>query len=689
MKKSLLLSLSAAALMLPSIAEAGDRVLSPVGQWTLENVVNVGNCSVTNAFEDNARLGFTSQNNRLSHITVHALSIPFDAGERIEARISVLPSGSFEVEGEVLADGVVRLNVSNESAIAASLQRGMILNVNFGSSQIGFSLNGIGEVLKRLQTCRDSDWRSARAVFEFDEDMNEIAFDEDAGDAAAVASADSGLAINPFPLQPAAPTPQPAPVQPQEVAVERVESRPPALPQDEVLAHAQPQDKVQEQPAQVQAQVAVANVEQPQEQVKAQSQEQAQPAVQAQEQQQEQQQEQPQEKLGALAQAHAQSLVMAREQAEAEARARAQEQAMAEAKVQEERQARLDAEAKVRELEAIRAAAEAKIKQEAEVQAQAELQAEAEAEVLLQQEEPLASPESQQEQQTQQTQQIQVAAVDEDARPTLPAPETTIRRVHRPNARVSAPQSSAAVAVAPPNDLVSPPEFVPPSPQEEALNAANFMAMRTGQSQAFDQSMPDESQLNALAYEVSEDTSLAQLRRRADSGPVVIPRIPEVDLPTRVDLMQAASGLDGALYDTSDQPPRQVREVSNQELEEQMRSASLPQEVYSGATAISGSQESVAAPNTGNFKWSAHSGDDLRTTISRWSREEGVDLIWESDNQYNVLMTVQLNESYESALLSLLNQYRSNSPGSSKPVGEMFIDPESGSKALIIRSVQS
>lgn len=270
---------------------------------------------------------------------------------------------------------------------------------------------------------------------------------------------------------------------------------------------------------------------------------------------------------------------------------------------------------------------------------------------------------------------------------------------------------------------------------------------------------------------------LSQTHEMASVEPVIIPSVPEVALPTRFDLMNRGAAIDGQPK-VAAEPARQIRNVSNEFLEQQMKNAlqdgSVPvismqntskdgadpeimeQDIAQkgGKTEIkadaqpnpvpeqvkipdpvaahlhaknsaqgvqpktqpetekmqpsgpsSESLPSVAAPvvaadvkagkdagveagaETGQ-KWVASAGADLRTVLAEWSLTEGADLIWDSEDQFKLPVNIQSGQSYERTVSGLLRQYGSAQAGQPRPRGELYVDPDTGKRVLIIRSAR-
>lgn len=82
-------------------------------------------------------------------------------------------------------------------------------------------------------------------------------------------------------------------------------------------------------------------------------------------------------------------------------------------------------------------------------------------------------------------------------------------------------------------------------------------------------------------------------------------------------------------------------------------------------------------------KWTAEQGQSLRTVMEKWSRAEGVELLWNADRDFPAPESVQRDGAYEEAVQSALELFAS---GAARPVGQLNTDPSTGARTLIIET---
>ena len=73
----------------------------------------------------------------------------------------------------------------------------------------------------------------------------------------------------------------------------------------------------------------------------------------------------------------------------------------------------------------------------------------------------------------------------------------------------------------------------------------------------------------------------------------------------------------------------------------------------------------------------------MQQILKNWSKQEGVEFIWESNQGFSVLSPVNVNGSYEEALQSLLGQYNNLRI---RPAVNLNNDPVTGRQTLFVQS---
>lgn len=88
-------------------------------------------------------------------------------------------------------------------------------------------------------------------------------------------------------------------------------------------------------------------------------------------------------------------------------------------------------------------------------------------------------------------------------------------------------------------------------------------------------------------------------------------------------------------------------------------------------------------PAKSDARWVAPAGADLQLVLKDWADRAGVELVWQSHVPFQVKQAVKDSGSYESALQSLLNQFRDDVL---RPAAQLNNDPVSGQKMLFVQS---
>ena len=81
------------------------------------------------------------------------------------------------------------------------------------------------------------------------------------------------------------------------------------------------------------------------------------------------------------------------------------------------------------------------------------------------------------------------------------------------------------------------------------------------------------------------------------------------------------------------------------------------------------------------YQWRAVAGANAKQVLDFWSRDAGVEVIWNAQDNYGVIETVDMEGTFEEAVATLLGQYKRNYI---RPVGSLHVDPTSGDKTLVV-----
>lgn len=84
-----------------------------------------------------------------------------------------------------------------------------------------------------------------------------------------------------------------------------------------------------------------------------------------------------------------------------------------------------------------------------------------------------------------------------------------------------------------------------------------------------------------------------------------------------------------------------------------------------------------------NGKWNALQGTSLRDILDQWSKNTGIRVVWDSEDTFPLPESVQEEGKFEDAVAKVLAQYRDRSI---RPSAQLNEDPETGEKALIVKS---
>ena len=94
-----------------------------------------------------------------------------------------------------------------------------------------------------------------------------------------------------------------------------------------------------------------------------------------------------------------------------------------------------------------------------------------------------------------------------------------------------------------------------------------------------------------------------------------------------------------------------------------------------------------------NTQWFAQNKESLRDVLSRWSIYSGVRMLWNNNEEFDVKRDLAIKGSYEAAVSQILDQYinlsdKTGEQITPRPVGEIFIDPATSQRVLIVRVLE-
>lgn len=92
-----------------------------------------------------------------------------------------------------------------------------------------------------------------------------------------------------------------------------------------------------------------------------------------------------------------------------------------------------------------------------------------------------------------------------------------------------------------------------------------------------------------------------------------------------------------------------------------------------------------AQPLAAQMDWNALEGSSIRQVLQTWSSSADVRLMWLHENDFAVLNPFIMRSTYERAVQKMLDQYQDNHV---RPVATLHIDPETGTKTLVVRVVE-
>jgi hypothetical protein len=84
-------------------------------------------------------------------------------------------------------------------------------------------------------------------------------------------------------------------------------------------------------------------------------------------------------------------------------------------------------------------------------------------------------------------------------------------------------------------------------------------------------------------------------------------------------------------------------------------------------------------------EWDAHKGETLRQTLTEWSNQAGVSLVWSSEYDYPLQTDVRIQANYTDSVRTLLAGFSKAQP---RPIGRLFKNDKVGAQAVLIVETQ-
>ncbi len=774
-KYSLIRLLSAAALcaLSPVSAQAAD-ILSPMGSWALNADAQGGTertCSLRSTYQGDAAIELVGEKGLMTGAAFTLPASKIQPGWNGEATLRLVPSGkTVKVPAATESNGTgLYTDLSKAPDFGTTLAGSAIMYLDVAGESHAFSMSGVKDVVRRLQSCRDTNWREMQKVYDFDAGPQSAAPVAEANTADAPAKP-SSLKINPFPLAPAAApasAPEkmaevPPPAQPVELPAPALvpESEPaeapkiaeaasapvaapaPAAPQIAEIAQDIKAETPPEQPVSVQVEAAPPPAVEPVAPVM--------PAA-----------PKPQMKIADIVAQNAPPSVQAMMKNDPAFRKKVIGESVTAAPSAPVVAAPAAAPAPVelpvpQDAPADVPPANVKVAEIAEqaappsVQARMENDPAFEEKIIEESLNPslpgpvpaqLDAPQPQPAEQTAPSNpkidrpELVLAPQPEEA-PAQPAPQ------EQESAEASSPPASPVPELPAPQkdapqdkleELKIPPAFNPPAVSAAEMEAQqkaqmNAAAANTDAAPVAEANSIPMAEVSVPASGVDMEANPAQRRQQLPTERFGINEVSTETPPGPVNRLAQKNEFGEKIYwmgndaqNGTAAPPPAVeadalqKPVNAQDMEAQqmasLADSAIPPDVAPSAPAPRPVPVSAPAPAPAAIptptpapapvatsapaqapvvedKWQAVRGANLREVLALWCVEDGVQLIWDIDTQFSVVETINTDDSFEKAVAKLLDQF-SMATTPQRPVGEMFHDPESGERVLVVRAASS
>ena len=153
------------------VAQADNIVRSPINSWTLQNIngaQNVRSCALGNEFEGGFELSLISEQSRIKGIVIKGEGAA-SSSVLSSAALRVTPGFNASVDVQKINDASVVIDVVQPDALFRALQSGYLLEIEWpNTDKHVFSLTGIKNHVRKLQSCSGVDWEAKKNIVSFD-----------------------------------------------------------------------------------------------------------------------------------------------------------------------------------------------------------------------------------------------------------------------------------------------------------------------------------------------------------------------------------------------------------------------------------------------------------------------------------------------------------------------------------------
>lgn len=159
MKKQGLILIASLLLSAPVFAQDSDALITPTSGWLVgpalvsESADGTTPCLMANSFSNNFEIRFSGGGENILAMAVNVHRPTFEAGSSYLMTLGVTEGEGVDLPAQAFSADTVIVDMKLDKGFYQSLKKAQSLFVKLGDNQMEFSMLGVGDGLKRMESC--------------------------------------------------------------------------------------------------------------------------------------------------------------------------------------------------------------------------------------------------------------------------------------------------------------------------------------------------------------------------------------------------------------------------------------------------------------------------------------------------------------------------------------------------------
>ncbi len=170
MKKQGFIFIAFLLLSAPVFAQDNDALITPTSGWLVgpalvsESADGTTPCLMANNFSNNFEIRFSGGGENILAMAVNVHRPSFEAGASYLMTLGVTEDGGVDLPAQAFSADTVIVDMKPDKGFYQSLKKAQSLFVKLGDKQMEFSMLGVGDGLKRMESCFSPSTKAAAAA---------------------------------------------------------------------------------------------------------------------------------------------------------------------------------------------------------------------------------------------------------------------------------------------------------------------------------------------------------------------------------------------------------------------------------------------------------------------------------------------------------------------------------------------